>query len=81
MITPATVVNSLIGMIDLITSRLEYAAGFAVAIGILLYVFVMARGLNLDDRLHRTITTFMMALVFFLLLILADKGLLDGLFT
>lgn len=80
MITPADVINGAVNIIDLITSRLEYAAAVVVGLGVLLYVFVMARGLNLDDRLHKTITTFMMAVVFFFLLILADKGLLDGLF-
>ena len=63
-------------IVDLIFQSWYTLIGFFMLLGFLAW-FIMAYALNVDDRTHKMLTIVMMIFLFFAVLVMADKGMIN----
>jgi hypothetical protein len=64
--------------IDWITGDIGHALIFIIIIMVIFFVWIMSYALNLDDRIHGMLTEVFIGIVIFLLLTMANNGVIDA---
>lgn len=73
----APILNKLVGGVLWITSDIIRFVIAMIIIFIFFFIFVMKKGLNLDDKLHKNLVELYAALFIYGLMLMADSGAID----